>query len=51
MAQDEPICRTERLTDVENILVVAKGEGGRSGREGGVGWTGSLGLIDTNYYI
>ena len=26
--------------------------GGRSGREGeGVGGTGSLGLVDTNYYI
>lgn len=32
-----------RLTDMENRLVVAKG-GGR------VGWTGSLGL-DENYYI
>ena len=31
--------------DIENRLVVAKGE-----REG-VGWTGSLGLVDANYYI
>ena len=29
--------------DLENRLVVAKGEG--------VGWTGSLGLIDANYFI
>ena len=28
--------------DIENRLVVAKGEGER------VGWTGSLGLVDTN---
>ena len=32
-----------RLTDIENRLVVAKVEGE------GVGWTGSLSLIDTNY--
>ena len=32
-----------RLTDVENRLVVAKGEG--------VGWTGRLGLVDANDYI
>ena len=31
--------------DLENRLVVAKGEGE------GVGWTGNLGLIDANYYI
>jgi len=29
--------------DLENRLVVAKGEGKE------VGWTGSLGLIDANY--
>ena len=34
-----------RLTDMEKRLAVAKGEGN------GVGWTGSLGLVDTNYYI
>ena len=33
----------KRLTNVENRLVVAQGEG--------VGWTGSLGLVDANYYI
>ena len=33
------------LTDMENRLVLAKGD-----REG-VGWTGSLGLVDENYYI
>ena len=32
-----------RLTDIENGLVVAKEEGR--------GWTGSLGLVDANYYI
>jgi len=31
--------------DLESRLVVAKGEGER------VGWTGSLGLIDTNYRL
>jgi len=31
--------------DLENRLVVAKGEGE------GMGWTGNLGLIDANYYI
>ena len=35
----------ERLTNVENRLMVAEGEGE------GVGWTGSLGLLDANYYI
>ena len=33
----------KKLMDMENSLVVAKGEG--------VGWTGSLGLVDANYYI
>ena len=31
------------LTDMESRLVAAKGEG--------VGWTGSLGLVDANYYV
>ena len=36
-----------RLIDMENRLAVAKGEG-----EGEVvGWTGSLNLVDANYYI
>jgi len=35
----------KKLTDWENRLVVAKGEGE------GVGWTGSLGLIDANYCL
>ena len=35
----------KQLKDLENRLVVAKGE------EVGVGGTGSLGLIDTNYCI
>ena len=32
-----------RLSDIENRLVVGEGEG--------VGQTGSLGLADANYYI
>ena len=36
-----------RLTDIENRPVVAKGEG-----EGeGVGWMGRLGLVGANYSI
>jgi len=35
----------KKLMDLENRLVVAKGEGK------GVGWTGNLGLIDANYCI
>ena len=35
-----------RLTDMENRLVVAKQGWGR-----GVGWMGSLGLVDANYSI
>ena len=34
-----------RGTDIENRLVVAKGEGE------GEGWIGNLGFIDANYYI
>ena len=34
-----------KLMDLENRLVVAKRE------DEGVGWTGSLGLIDANYCI
>jgi len=34
-----------RLTDMENRFVIAKGEGE------GVGWTGSLGLVDANYCV
>ena len=37
----------KKLMDMENTLVVAK----RVGEEEGVGWTGSLGLIDANYGI
>ena len=33
----------KKIMDLENKLVVAKGEGE------GVGWTGNLGLIDANY--
>ena len=35
----------KKLMDLEKRLMVAKGE------EEGVGWSGSLGLIDANYYI
>ena len=43
---NEPIClKRNRLTDMENRLIVAKGE-----REG-VGWKGSLGLGDATSYI
>ena len=35
----------KKCMDLENRRVVAKGEGE------GVGWTGSLWLIDTNSYI
>ena len=40
----------KKLTDLENRLAVAKGEGERE-RMGRMGWTGSLGLIDANYCI
>ena len=33
----------KKLMDLENRLVVSKGEGE------GVGWTGNLGLVDANY--
>ena len=33
----------KKITDMENRLVVAKGEGE------GVAWTGSLGIVDANY--
>ena len=35
----------KKCVDLENRLVVAKGEGD------GVGWTGNLGLIDANYCL
>ena len=37
----DPICEMEIESDIENRLVVAKGEG----------WIGSLGLADANWYI
>ena len=39
------ISTEKKLLDLENRLVVAKGEGE------GVGWTGSLGLVDVNCCI
>ena len=44
MAQMNPSKNRNRLTNIQNRLVVAKGEGK------GVGWTRSLGLTDANYY-
>ena len=35
----------KKIMDLENRLVVAKGEGK------GMEWTESLGLVDANYYI
>ena len=35
----------KKIMDLENRLVVAKGEGK------GAGWMGSVGLIDTNYCL
>ena len=35
----------KKIMDMENTLVVAKGEGE------GMGWTGNLGLIDANYCL
>ena len=37
--------RSSSVMDLENRRVVAKGEGE------GVGWSGSLGLIDANYCL
>ena len=42
---NEPIQNRNRLTDIENRLGVAKGEGD------GAGWTGNLWLVDANYYM
>ena len=44
MAQINPSTEKKPM-DLENRLVFAKGEGE------GLGWTGNLGLIDTNYHI
>ena len=45
MAQMNLSTNRNRLTYIENGLMVAKGE------EEEVGWMGSLGLVDANYYI
>ena len=45
MAQRTHLQNRNGFTDMENRLVVAKGERER------VRWTGSLGLVDANYYI
>ena len=41
----EPIYKTERLTDTEDRLVIAKGEGAGRGAE----W--EVGLANVSYYI
>ena len=38
--------KQKQITEMKSILMVAMGVGW-----GGVGWTGSLGLVDANYYI
>ena len=45
MAQINLSAEQKQTHDIENRLVVAKGEGE------GVGWTGRLGLVDANYCI
>ena len=45
MTQMNLSTNTNRLTDIENTLVVAKEKGMREG------WTGSLELVDENYFI
>ena len=40
---------SNRLIDIENRLVVAKGKVGGGGL--GEGWAGIWGLVDANYYI
>ena len=44
MAQMNPSTE-KKIMDLENRLVVDKGKGEE------VGWTGSLGLIDANYFL
>ena len=43
MAQMNLPTEQKQLTDIEERLVVFKGEG--------VGWTGSLGLVDANLHL
>ena len=45
MTQVNLSTKQNRLTDIDNRLVVVKGEGM------GEGWIGSLRLADANYYI
>ena len=46
MAQMNLSGNRNRVTGIENRCVIAKAR-----EVGGVGWTGSLGLVDANYYI
>ena len=39
------LSKEKKIMDLDNRHVVAKGEGE------GVGWSGNLGLVDTNYCI
>ena len=41
----------KKIIDLENRLVVAKGEGEGKGKGKGVGWIGSLRLIDADYHL
>ena len=45
MAQMNLSTKQKQTMDMQSRLVVAEE------REKGVGWTGSLGLVDANYYI
>ena len=44
---NEPFYRTETNSQTKTDLWLPRGKG----KGKGVGWTGSLGLIDANYYI
>ena len=41
----------KKIMDLEKRLVVAKGKMEMEGEWEEVGWTGSLGVVDVNYYI
>ena len=43
---NECICKTEAFTDIEDKLMVTKGE-----VEGGEGQIRGMGLTDTNHYV
>ena len=47
-AKEETVYEEAKTYVQQDRFVVAKGRHGRGGREG---WTGYLGLADSNYYI